>query len=234
MSGNVKPRRRYESPRRREQAAATRLAILEAAERLFAERGYVATSVADIAGEARVALKTVYAVFGTKAELLRALWNLRMRGDEDPIPMAERPWVQEILAEPDPRRRLALVAHNVRTVRERTAHVTEIVRQAAPADAQIAALWERFQHEFYELGVRGIVETLERDGVLVTDLTTATDIGWTLTHPDLYQLLVRRRGWSLEAYERWLVETLCAQLIKDRDAGTRPPRARAQGRRAAK
>ena len=219
MSGSVKPRRRYESPRRREQAAATRQAILEAAERLFAKRGYVGTSVAEIADEARVALKTVYAVFGTKAEVLRALWNLRMRGDEELVPMAKRRWYREIVDEPDPQRRLALVAHNSRIVRERTAHVTEIVRQAAPADEQIAALWERFQREFYELGVRGIVETLERDGVLSADLTTAADIGWTLTHPDLYQLLVRQRRWSPEAYERWLAETLCAQLIKDRDAG---------------
>ena len=232
MSRSVKPRRRYESPRRREQAAATRQAILEAAERLFAKRGYVGTSVAEIAEEARVALKTVYAIFGTKAEVLRALWNLRMRGDEEPVPMAKRPWYREIVDEPAPQRRLALVAHNIRIVRERTAHVTEIVRQAAPADEQIAALWERFQREFYELGVRGIVETLERDGILAADLTTAADIGWTLTHPDLYQLLVRQRGWSPEAYERWLAETLCAQLIKDRDAGVRRPRSRARNRRA--
>jgi len=215
MSGKVKPRRRYESPRRREQAAATRQAILEAAERLFAERGYVGTSVAQIAEEARVALKTVYAVFGTKADVLRALWNLRMRGDEDPVPMAERPWFREIVDEPDPRRRLDLVARNVRVVRERTAHVTEIVRQAAPADEQIAALWERFQRELYELGVRGILETIERDGVLATDLNTAADIGWTVTHPDVYQLLVRQRGWSAEDYERWLADTLPEQLIDD-------------------
>lgn len=233
MSRNVKPRRRYESPRRREQAAATRQAILEAAERLFAKQSYVGTSVAEVAQEARVALKTVYAVFGTKAEVLRALWNLRMRGDEEPVPMPERPWYREIVDEPDPQRRLALVAHNSRIVRERTAHVTEIVRQAAAADEQIAALWDRFQREFYELGVRGIVQTLERDGVLTADLTTAADIGWTLTHPDLYQLLVHQRGWSPEAYERWLAETLCAQLVKDRDAGARRPRSRARSRRAA-
>jgi AcrR family transcriptional regulator len=225
MAGKVKAARRYDSPRRREGAAATRQAILDAAERLFAAHGYVGTSVAEIAAEARVALKTVYAVFGTKAEVLRALWNLRMRGDEEPVPMSERPWVQEIADEPDPRQRLALVARNVRVVRERTAHVTEIVRQAAPADEQIAGLWERFQREFYVRGVRGIVETLEGDGVLATDVTTASDIGWTLTHPDLYQLLVRQRGWSPEAYERWLAETLAAQLI-DHDAGERRARSR--------
>lgn len=222
MSREVKPRRRYESPRRREQAAATRQAILEAAERLFADRGYVGTTVAEIAEEARVALKTVYAVFGTKAELLRGLWNLRMRGDEEPVPMAERPWFREIIDEPDPQRRLALVARNSRIVRERTAALTEIVRQAAPADEQIATLWERFQREFYELGMRGITETLARDGVLATELTPATDILWTLNHPDVYQLLVRQRGWSPEDYERWLAEALCKQLLQDGTPGTRP------------
>ncbi len=233
MGRDVKPRR-YDSPRRREQAAATRQAILEAAERLFAERGYVGTSVAEIAREARVSLKTVHAVFGTKAEVLRSLWNLRMRGDEEPVPMAERPWYREIVDEPDPRRRLALVAHNSRIVRERTAHVTEIVRQAAPADRQIAELWERFQRELYELGVRGIVATLARDGALAVDTTKAADLGWTLTHPDVYQLLVRQRGWTPEAYERWLAETLCAQLIEGRDKGVRRPRAHGRARRAEK
>jgi AcrR family transcriptional regulator len=230
MDEDVKRRRRYDSPRRREQAAATRQAILDAAERLFTERGYVGTSVAEVADEARVALKTVYAVFGTKAEVLRALWNLRMRGDEEPVPMAERPWYRAVVDEPDPRRRLALVAHNVRVVRERTAHVTEIVRQAAPADEQIAELWERFQREFYELGVRGIVETLARDEALSTDVTTATDIGWTITHPDVYQLLVRERGWSVDAYERWLAETLSSQLIAPPGAAEDRPRGRSRNR----
>lgn len=215
MKDDVKPRRRYESPRRREQAAATRQTILEAAERLFAERGYVGTSVAEIADAAGVALKTVYAVFGTKAEVLRGLWNLRMRGDDEPVPMAERPWFREIVEEPDPRQRLALVAHNARIVRERTGELMEIVRQAAPADEQIAALWERFQREFYEVGMRGVTETLERDGVLAAELTSATDILWTLNHPDVYLLLVRQRGWSPEAYERWLADALCTQLLRD-------------------
>ncbi|TML68575.1 MAG: TetR family transcriptional regulator [Actinobacteria bacterium] len=213
MSRDVKPRRRYESPRRREQAAATRLAILEAAEGLFGERGYAGTSVAEIAEAAGVALKTVYAGFGSKAEVLRALWNLRLRGDEDPLPVQERPWVREVIEEPDPRRRLALVARNARVVRERTALLSEIVRQAAPSEAQIAELWERFQRELYELGMRRIAETLERDGVLATDVATAADILWTLVHPDQYLLLVRERGWKPDVYERWLAEALCRELL---------------------
>lgn len=213
MSRDVKPRRRYESPRRREQAAATRQAILEAAERLFVERSYAGTSVGEVAEAAGVALKTVYAVFGTKAEVLRALWNLRMRGDEEPVPLAERPWFRETIDEPDSRRRLALLARNARLVRERTGALPEVVQQAAPLDEQIAELWERFQREFYERGMRPIAKTLERDGVLTVDVKTATDILWTLTHPDLYLLLVRGRGWKPDAYERWLTDTLRTQLL---------------------
>jgi AcrR family transcriptional regulator len=221
MARDVKERRRYESPRRREQAAATRLAILEAAERLFGERGYAATSVSSIAAAAGVAHKTVYAAFGTKAELLRALWNLRMRGDEAPIPLARRDWFREILAEPDPRQRLALVAHNARLVRERTAALSEIVRQAAAADPQIADLWERFQRELYERGMRQVARTLDRDRLLASDRKTATDLLWTLTHPDLYLLLVRDRGWKPEAYEHWLSGALCRELLADNSVRSR-------------
>jgi AcrR family transcriptional regulator len=213
MVRDVKPRRRYESPRRREQAEATRLAILEAAERLFGERGYAVTSVAAIAAAAGVALKTVYAAFGTKAEVLRALWNLRMRGDADPVPLAQRDWFREVVDEPDPRRRLALVARNARLVRERTATLAEVVRHAAPGDAEIGELWERFQRELYDLGMREIAKTLARDDVLVTNTTTATDLLWTLTHPDLYLLLVRERGWTPAAYELWLRNALCRELL---------------------
>jgi AcrR family transcriptional regulator len=216
VTRHVKQRRGYDSPRRREQAAATRRGILEAAERLFEERGYVGTSVAEIADEAGVALKTVYAVFGTKAEVLRALWNLRMRGDEEPVPIPERQWYRDIVAEPSPRRRLALLAHNVRIVRGRTGALPEIVRVAAPANEEIAGLWDRFQRDLYELGMRGIAETLERDGILAADVTTATDILWMLTHPDLYQLLVRQRGWSADRYETWLADTMRSQLLRRR------------------
>src|SRR4051794_21097383 len=107
MGEPVKPRR-YESPRRREQAAATRRDILDAAERLFERNGYAATTMASIANEAGVALKTVYLAFETKSGLLRALWHLRLRGDDDDRPVAERSWYRAVLEEPDPGRALAL------------------------------------------------------------------------------------------------------------------------------
>src|SRR3954464_6408389 len=123
----VKPKRRYDSPRRREQAAATRKAILEAAQKLFEEQGYPPTSMAAIAAEAGVALKTVYAAFETKSGVLTALWNRLLRGDDEPVPVGARDWYRDVLEEPDPRRQLQLNARNARVARERLGPLLEVI-----------------------------------------------------------------------------------------------------------
>ena len=138
MPEGVKATRRYDSTRRREQAAATRLEILEAAQRLFERDGYVATTMAAVAAEAGVALKTVYLGFETKAGLLRALWHLRLRGDEADVPIAERQWYRDVIAEPDPERQLRLGAHNARLVKERAAKLMRVMRDAAAAPTPTA------------------------------------------------------------------------------------------------
>src|ERR687889_359524 len=94
--------RAYNSPRRREQAAATRRMILEAAQRLFERQGYATTTMAAVAAEAGVALKTVYLAFETKSGVLRALWNQRLRGGRPDVPVAEQDWYRAVLDEPDP------------------------------------------------------------------------------------------------------------------------------------
>src|SRR5262245_43307608 len=142
MPDSVKPRRGYNSPRRQQQAAATRRGILEAALRLFDEQGYPATTMEAIAAEAGVALKTVYVVFTTKSGLLRALWDLMLKGDQDDAGVAERPWYQEVLAEPDAERALRLNARNSSVVKQRIAGVLKVIRSAAPSDVDTAALWQ--------------------------------------------------------------------------------------------
>src|SRR3954462_4202180 len=139
MAEPVKPRR-YDSPRRRAQAEATRREILEAAERLFVRAGYAATTMAAIAREAGVALKTVYVAFESKSGVLRALWHLRLRGDEEDVPVAERDWYRKVIEEPDPERQLRLLAHNSRAVKLRIAVLVDVVRSAAPSDPDIDAL----------------------------------------------------------------------------------------------
>lgn len=213
MADRVKPRR-YESARRREQAAATRREILQAAQRLFEDQGYAATTMAAIAAEAGVALKTVYVGFETKSGLLRALWHLLLRGDERDAPVGERTWYREILAVPDGERQLRMTARRSRIVKQRAGSLMLVIRDAAPVDPDSAALWSRIQTDFHD-NQREIVKTLHASGTLRGGLgvTRATDILWSLNHPDLWHLLVGQRGWGPKRYEQWLGDTICAQLL---------------------
>src|SRR5262249_61246813 len=114
MTEAVNPKRTYNSSRRREQAAATRREILEGAQRLFERQGFAATTMAAIASEAGVALKTVYVTFETKSGVLRALWNLLLRGDEGDVHVMDRARYREVLDEPDPGRQVPLNARQSR------------------------------------------------------------------------------------------------------------------------
>jgi len=214
MAKRVKPKRRYDSPRRRQQAATTRKEILEASQRLFERQGYAVTTMAAIAAETGVALKTVYVVFETKSGVLRALWNMLLRGDEGDAPVADRDWYREVLEEPDPERQLRLTARNSRVVKVRIGAVIEVIRTAAPADPDIDALWGRIQTEFHA-NQRVIVESLNEKNALRSDLDVdrATDILWTVNHPDLWQLLVGERGWTPEQYEQWCANVACSELL---------------------
>ena len=215
MADRATPRRRYDSRRRREQAEGTRRAILEAAGRLFERQGYAATTMAAIAGEAGVALKTVYVAFETKAGVLRALWNLRLRGDGEDGPVGERAWYREALEEPDPERQLRLVARNSREVKLRIGAVIEVIRTAAPADPDIGALWRRIQTDF-QANQRAIVESVDEKGALAPglDVQRATDILWALNLSNLWQLLVAERGWTPEQYEAWIGDVVCTGLLR--------------------
>ena len=221
MAEHVKPKRRYESSRRREQAAATRRDILHAAQRLFEQRGYAATTMAAIAAESGVALKTVYVAFETKSGLLRTLWHMLLPGDQEDVHVRDRRWYREVLEEPDPERQLRLNARNARMVKTRAAALMEVIRSAAPTEPDIQALWSRIQTDFYEIQ-RAIIDSLHckqalRPGL---DVTRATDILWTLNHPDLWQLLVAQRAWTPEQYEQWFGDTACAQLLSATGRGS--------------
>ncbi len=206
--------RRYDSSRRRAQAEATRQAILEAAQRLFEAQGYAATSMPAIAKEAGVALKTIYLYVDSKAGLIRALWDARLAGDEAAVPVLERDWFRDLTDEPDPERKLRLVAAQARRVKTRSGALLEMIRTAASSDPEIATLWDGVEAKLLAVQ-RSIIKQLHASGSLAPtlDLTTATDILWTLNHPAQWQLLVRRRGWTGEQYERWLGDVFCSQLL---------------------
>jgi AcrR family transcriptional regulator len=215
-------RRTYNSPRRQEQAAATRAQILASAQRMFERDGYAATSMAAVAADAGVSLKTVYVAFETKSGLLRAVWHRALRGEGDGLPVGDQPWFRRVLDAPDPRTQLRLNARNSREVKERAGPIMDVIRSAAPGDDEIGALWHRIETEFHA-NQRLVVESLHRKRALRKGLSVAaaTDILWALNHPGVYRSLVGERRWSAARYERWLSGILTSQLL----AGAEPPAA---------
>ena len=217
MASDVNPRpattRRYDSPRRTQQAAATRAAILEAAQRLFERDGYASTTMAAIAGEAGVASKTVYLAFDTKGGVVRGVWDVLLRGPDRSV--ADTPWYQEVLDEPDPRQALGLNARNSRVVKERLGRLLIVIREAAAVDDDMASLWHLIESDFYA-NQRAVVASLaaRRDGLRDgLDVDRAADLLWTLNHPENWRLLVVVRGWSPADYQSWLAEASCSQLL---------------------
>ena len=209
----VKPRRTYDSPRRREQARTTRRALLDAARELFIEGGYVATTIDAIAARAQVSPETVYATFRNKRSLLSEVIDVSIAGDDAPVPILERAWVREMRDELDPRRRLQILARNGRLILERTAPIYEVLRGAAAADPEIASLWELHKaHRF--TGQSELLRILAARGSLREGLTVrmAADVLFAIGSPETYRLLVVDRGWSGDRFERWYAATL-AQLL---------------------
>jgi len=210
-----KASRSYHSPRRQEQAKATRKAILDAAEGLFVRDGYVATSIAAIASEAGVASKTIYLAFETKSGLLRAVWHRSLRGGREDVPAGEQEWFKEVLEAPDPEAALRLNARNSRVVKGRIAPLGEVIRAASAADPDAAILMRTIWKQFYENQLE-VVKAIDRHKGLKPglDVERATDVLWTLNHPNVYTLLTVDRGWTAEQYETWLGDITCSQLLR--------------------
>ncbi len=214
MEPDVKSSRGYRSPRRRAQAEATRDAISDAAHELFVARGYVATTLADIAAAAGVAVPTVKLAYGTKPALLRAAWDRAISSGADPRPLPEQEWFVAMLATEDPREHLRLKVLGSVLVSGRLAPLVEVIRAASHADPEIATLWQQLQTESLETQ-RKSVRFLRRLGALREDLTDqeAVDLLYTLNH-GTYHTLVGRLGWQPERYRQWLTETLVQQLLR--------------------
>jgi len=217
------PKRPYRSPRREQQAIATRLAILDSAQTLFERDGYVATTIESIAKAAAVSVKTVYVAYVTKSALLRAVWDRALKGDTDEAPVAQREWYRAILDEPDPTRQIELLATYACAVKQRIGPLLRAIRSAAVIDPDSSDLWHLIQTDFYE-NQRAIIQAIaRRDGLRSDiDIATAADVLWTLNHPDVWLLLTSERGWSPQAFETWFRDTLAQQLLEPADAQAMP------------
>ena len=200
--------------RRTRQAAATRARIIDAAGRLFAERGYAATTIDAVAAEADVAVETVYARFKNKRNLLGAFLDVSIVGDAEPVPMLDRPEMQAVRDATDQREKVRLFARVGRGVLERNAPVHAVLRTAAAVEPELDALVVE-DDERRRATQRAFVEMLAsagplRDGLSIGD---ATDTMSAIANPETYAYLTRRRGWTPARVERWLAENLSLLLL---------------------
>ena len=214
MSDAVKPRRRYDSTRRQEQARENRRAVLEAAHRIFLERGYAATTVGAIAAAAGVSVETVYKAFGNKPGLVKAVVDVAIVGDDEPVPMLQRDLVRRMEAEPDPRRKLTMYGEHLADSAPRRVPVELLVRAAAASDAGAAGVLGELEAERLT-GMAFFARDLDEGGHLRTGVSVdeARDVLWTYNSAEVYELLVIGREWTPQRYGRWVANALAAALL---------------------
>ncbi len=206
-------KRTYTSAKRRAQAQETRRAILDSAHGLFITSGYAATTIQAIAEGAGVAVPTVYAVFGTKRELLRQLIESSITGDDEPEPITERAEAQAVAAEPDSRRRAELDAAMSRSITERVAPIVRVVGEAAASDPELAAVMEEVKAARRREMITSAKMLAGPDGLRTSREEAAATL-YVLYSPQVADMLMRDYGWSAKRYEKWLARMILDAVIQ--------------------
>jgi AcrR family transcriptional regulator len=215
MRKTERRRRSYDASRRRQQAAATRERVLDAARRLFAEQGYAETTIEVIATAAQVAVPTVYAAFKSKRGVLSALVGRLASGEPSRAPLLQTARAREVLAQTDPRRTLELFVNHLSQVQERVTPMYEVMKSAARSESDIAELLGRTQAGRFS-NVKAVPARLSEIGALRQGFSV-DDASWTiwaLASPEVRQMLETFAGWSPDRYRAWLFETLAAVLLQ--------------------
>ncbi|MFC4944124.1 TetR/AcrR family transcriptional regulator [Pseudonocardia sp. GCM10023141] len=208
MSGAVKP-----PTGRTAQARATRRRIVDAAAELFVASGYGNTTLEQIAERAGVAVQTVYFHFRNKRTVLKEAVDIAAVGDDEPVALLDRPWIEQVVAEPDSRRSIALWVRSGREIYARIAPIMSVVRDAAVVDPDMAAQWATNQEQ-RATAMRVLVQLFADRGALKPGMSVdeATDIVLALNSIEVY-LILAARGWSGERWERWMAGTLADALL---------------------
>jgi TetR/AcrR family transcriptional regulator, regulator of autoinduction and epiphytic fitness len=214
MAGSAGPRRYDATERRRlagQQRRDSRRRVVAAATRCFLEAGYFATTIADIARAAGVAVQTVYSAVGGKAVLLTEVVNQAVAGDERDVMFLEREWMTELRAEPDPRRQVRIFAEEMTSVGARVVPLFLMMRAAAASDPEVAAGWQRSVSLRRETA-RAVVRALRglRPGL---SREHAIDLVWAIASPEIYDLLVLQRGWSPAECAKWVADAIATALL---------------------
>ena len=214
MNRDVKPRRPYEGAARQARTRRTWAAVVGAAQGLFLERGYAATTIEAISDRADTPQPTVYRLFSSKLGILKALLDLSVAGDDEATVMLDRPQVRALLADQEPKDQLAGFAALVSGVMTRVGPVHRILADAARSDQDAAALLAEIARQRHE-GQRNIARSLARSSSLRPGLSErdAADVIHALASPEVHGLLVVDRGWTGERHEKWLRQILIEQLL---------------------
>jgi AcrR family transcriptional regulator len=184
------------------QAQQTRAAVLGACRALFGERGWAATGVRDIAGAAGVSVETVYATLGGKVALLTAALDGAVAGDDDPIPLSERPWFLA-MGEGGFDARVRTAAALITDIHVRTIGLQRALREGAGGEPALAELLATQEANRRMSTGEGMALVLRRPfGARELDLF------WAQTSPEVYDALVNRSGWSTEEYAAWVASLL--------------------------
>lgn len=192
-------KRRYRSPRRKMQAEQTRALVIAAASRIFALRGWTATSMRDVAAEAGVSVETLYAGFESKAGLFKVVLDVAVVGDDEPVPFEARAEAAAMGTALTMQARAGTAARVVAAINARIYRLDQALREGAAVEAILA---ERFTAS--EASRRAAVA----DGATLVARRAMTEVEVdeiaALTSSAVYDLLVRSSGWSNAAYETWL------------------------------
>ena len=204
------PRRPYRSTLRAEQARLTRDRILEAAEELFLAEGYGTTTIAKVARRAGVAADTVFATFGSKRGILKALIDARVAGDAEQVPLLDRPDIRAASADADRGRRVQFVADGIAAIHERARRIDDMMLSAAGSDPEIATLRSDIQQRQRLEGMRYAMTAIRGTDPIRAHLhdDEAADTLWVLTGPDIHRLLRDQRHWTADRYRRWLGDAI--------------------------
>lgn len=213
----VKPsagKRAYRSPVREEGARLTRHQIVLAATALFAESGYSGSSLSDIAAAAGVARPTITAIFGSKLDLLRVVLDEALAGDDEPIPVAERPWFRPVWEAETQAGVLDSYADVCTLIGSRAARMFDVVRGAADSTPGAAELWAQLRSNRHK-GATTVAARVAQLGPLAgqLDVATASDLLWILNDPGHYDALVNMRGWSEPAFTGWLAHQMRSSML---------------------
>lgn len=212
----------YDGTRRAAAARATRLAVLEAARALLLRHGYAGTTVRAVAEAAGVSQETVYKRFRGKAGLLKAVHDVAMAGDDDPVAVADRPGVAAVRAAPDPEAAARAYAALAAEVAGRSGDLLRLALSARGTDPDLDAFVRQVDAERLA-GATAATTAWHGRGWLRPGLTPerARDLLWTLNAPAVHALLVDR-GWDAAGYASWVEDGLLA-LVLDPDAPPRDP-----------